>query len=93
MVDTSGEEHMKVNLNLNSDFHNFETRSRNDLHLPSSNLSLYQNGVFYSRIKLYNHLPINIENLTHDIKRFKKALKGFMLTNSFYSLDKYFTVN
>jgi hypothetical protein len=78
--------------NLNSDFHKIETRSRNDFHLPTSNLSLYKKGMFYSGIKLYSHLPINIKNLTHNTKQFKKALKGFMLMNSFYSLDEYFTL-
>ena len=41
----------------NSDIHRIGTRSNNDLHLPSTQLNLFQKGVYYSGIKLYNHLP------------------------------------
>jgi hypothetical protein len=42
---------------LNSDIHGFSTRYGNDFHLPSAKLKLFQKGVFYSGIKIYNHLP------------------------------------
>jgi hypothetical protein len=44
-------------------------------------------------IKAYNHLPINIKELSYDVKRFKLALKTFFQTNSFYSLEEYFNFN
>jgi len=75
---------------LNSDIHHIGTRHNNDLHLPSTHLNLFQKGVYYSGIKIYNHHPLSIKDLSHDIKCFKRALKGFIQLNSFYSLEEYF---
>jgi hypothetical protein len=75
---------------LNSAIHHIETRYNNDFHLPSTQLNLFQKGLFYSGIKMYNHLPLSIKYLSHDIKQFKQALKGFIQSNSFYSLEDYF---
>ena len=77
---------------LNSDIHHIGTRHNNDLHLPSTHLNLFQ-GVYYSGIKIYNHLPLSIKDLSHDIKCFKRALKGFIQLNSFCSLEEYFNSN
>jgi len=55
----------------NSNIHHIGTRSNNDLHLPSTQLNLFQKGVYYSRIKIYNHLPLSIKDLSRDIKCFK----------------------
>jgi len=51
---------------LNSDIHGFSTRFGNDFHLPSAKLKLVQEGIFYSGIKTYNHLPKTIKKLSHD---------------------------
>ena len=74
----------------NSDFHSFNTRSKQDLHIPIANLTIFQKGVWYSGIKAYNHLPITLKHLSHNIPKFKTALKRFLLTNFFYTLDKYY---
>jgi hypothetical protein len=39
------------------------------------------------------HLPINIKELSYDVKRFKPVLKTFFQINSFYSLEEYFNSN
>jgi hypothetical protein len=80
-------------LKLNSDIHWFSTRYDNDFHLPSANLKLLQKGVLYSGIKTYNHLPKTIKELSHDVKQFRLALKRFILSNSFHSLEEYFDIN
>jgi hypothetical protein len=74
----------------NTDFHSISTRHKNDLHLPSAKLKVFQRGVYFSGIKAYNHLPINIEELSYYVKRFKPALKTFFQINSFYSFLEYF---
>lgn len=61
----------------NTDFHSISTRHKNDLHMPSAQLKLFQRGVFYSGIKAYNQLPVNIKELSYDVKQFKPALKKF----------------
>jgi hypothetical protein len=80
-------------LKANTDFHSISTRHKNDLHLPSAQLEVFQRGVYFSGIKAYNHLPINIKELSYDVKRFKPALKTFFQINSFYSLEEYFNSN
>ena len=37
-------------------YHNFNTRQKNDLHLPRVSLTIYQKGVFYSGTKVFNAL-------------------------------------
>jgi hypothetical protein len=61
--------------------------------LPSANLKLFQKGVFYAGIKTWNHLPQTIKELSHDAKQFRLALKRFIISNSFYSLEEYFDIN
>jgi len=63
------------------------------LHLPSAQLKVFQRGVYFSGIKAYNHLPINIKELLYDVKCFKPALKTFFQINSCYSLEEYFNFN
>jgi hypothetical protein len=67
------------------------TRQKYNYHLPSSNLSLYQKGVYFTGIKVFNNLPQSIKNLSKDTKQFKSALKNYLHAHSFYSIDEYFT--
>jgi hypothetical protein len=53
-------------------------------------LSRYQKGVYLSGIKIFRHLPQSIKNLSWNVKKFKLAVKRFLLIGSFYSLDEYF---
>jgi len=76
---------------MNLDIHSFNTRFNHDLHIPVANLTVFQKGVQYSGIKAYNHLPPTIKQLSHDIPKFKAALKRFLLTNSFYTLEEYYS--
>jgi hypothetical protein len=41
-------------------------------------------------MKVFNYLLSKIQNFSHDTKQFKLALKSFILTNLFYTLDQYF---
>jgi hypothetical protein len=45
---------------------------------------------YYFGIKLSNHLPLNIEELSYNAKQFRKALRAFLHSKSFYTLDEYF---
>jgi hypothetical protein len=75
---------------MNSDVHTTNTQYRADLHPPWINLTIYQKGVYYSGIKIFSHLSQNIKNISWNVKKFKLALKRFLLMGSFYSLDEYF---
>jgi len=74
----------------NSEVHSFNTRHKSDLYPLSIKLTKYKKGVYYSGIKIFNHLPQNIKNLSWNVKKFKLALKRFLLMGSFYILDEYF---
>ena len=76
----------------NCEVHDFNTRFSQNLHLPSTNLSLVQRGVLFSRSKIYNHLPLNIKILSNDPDRFKFALKTYLAKHAFYSLDEYYNL-
>jgi hypothetical protein len=69
------------------------TRQKYNYHLPSSNLSLYQKGVYFTGIKVFNKLSQSIKNLNNDTKQFKSTLQNYLHAHSFYSIDKYFNVN
>jgi hypothetical protein len=58
------------------------TRQKYNYHLPSSNLSLYQKGVYFTGIKLFNNLPQSIKNFSNDTKQFKSALKNYLHAHS-----------
>jgi hypothetical protein len=73
----------------NSDIHSISTRYRYNLHVPNSNLSKYQKGVYYSGIKIFNNLPPDVKNLSHNVKMFKRALKEYLLSHSFYSVGEF----
>ena len=61
----------------NSEIHNINTRTKSNLYQPISNLTTYQKGTYYSGIKVYNSLPTQIKDLSHNRKQFKSALKNF----------------
>ncbi|PNF17558.1 hypothetical protein B7P43_G15556, partial [Cryptotermes secundus] len=83
----------KDKFKLNSDVYNMNTRQKYNFHLPSSTLSVYQKGVYFTGIKVFNNLPQSIKNLGNDTKKFKSELKNYLHAHSFYSLDEYFNVN
>jgi hypothetical protein len=75
----------------NSDVHTCNTRFNHNLHLPVANLTIFQKGGWYSGIKLYNHLPPMLKQLSHDTPKFKFALKKFLITNSFHAVEEYYS--
>jgi len=74
----------------NSQVNKINTRQTLDVYVPTANLTIYQKGVYYSGIKIYNHLPTAIKELSDDKNKFTLALKRYLLHNAFYSLEEYF---
>ena len=55
-----------------------DIRQRNYLYLPQTNLTIYQKGAYYSGIKTFNNLPLDIKNVAgNPPKKIKIALKNF----------------
>jgi len=78
---------------LNSQFHDINTHHNNNLHIPSTGLTLVQKGVAYSGCKIYNHLPRQIKNISNSVALFKSKLNKFLLRYAFYSVDEYYQKN
>jgi len=77
----------------NLEVHNHDIRSSKNFHLPVINLTIHQDGAYYTGIKIFNYLPTDIKNVANEIQVFKKILKQFLLDNSFYSIVEYFNAN
>jgi len=71
-------------------FWTVESKSLYTQHLPSVHLSKVQKGVYYLGIHVFNYLPARIKSLSVDVRKFKTALKGFLLERSFYTIQEYF---
>jgi hypothetical protein len=75
--------------------HGLNARSKNQLYLPTSNLSVFQKHTAFSGIRLFNSLPGTIQSLRNDRVRFKNNLLSYLMTNSFYTVAEFLehTVN
>ena len=66
----------------NMEIHSHNTRSANNLHVPTANITKYKKGTHYMGSKIFNHLPIRIKNLVNEKKGFlKKTLQRFLIEN------------
>jgi len=61
----------KIFFSTNNENHILDTRQRNNLYLPQANLTIYQKGAYYSRIKFFNILPLEIKNVAGNKKNLK----------------------
>ena len=77
---------------LNSDIHSFNTCNNSNLHIPGTNLTIFQKGVLYSGRKIYNKLPPHTKSLSNNLKRFKSLLKGFLMEHTLYSTDEFYQI-
>ena len=48
---------------------------------------------YYYGIKAFNNLPTYVKNLLQTKKQFKRALKEYLHSNSFYSLNEFYNYN
>ena len=54
--------------------HGINTRHNTDYTPPSSRVTVFQKGVFYFGIKVFNHLPSSIKNMSHEEKQFRLVI-------------------
>jgi hypothetical protein len=54
-------------------------------------LTAFKEGVYFMGMNIFNHLPTNIKILSNRIELFKPALNKYLLRQSFYSLEEYFS--
>jgi hypothetical protein len=73
----------------NSAIHSVNTRKRDHLHRPIANLSCFQESAYHAGIKIFNNLSSNLRSLTNKKVQFKVALKRYLNTCSFYSVEEF----
>jgi predicted peroxiredoxin len=73
----------------NSAIHSVNTRNKNQLHRPIANLSCFQKSAYYAGIKIFNSLPSSLTSLINKKAEFEVALKRYLITHSFYSVDEF----
>jgi len=78
----------KGDLKHNCEIHEYNTRSKYDLHTQSRNTSLLQNSVLHMGVRLYKCLPLKIKKLDN-FNQFRKEVKSMLLNNSFYTLEEF----
>jgi len=67
-----------------------ESQNNGEFAITRTNLTVYQRGVHYMGIKIFNNLPPNIKDISNNVKKFEICLKRFLHINSFYSIEEYF---
>jgi hypothetical protein len=75
-------------LTHNCEIHEYNTRSKCDLHTQSHNTSLLQNSVLHVGVRLYKCLPLKIKKKLDSFNQFRKEVKLTLLNNSFYTLEE-----
>ena len=76
-------------LHTNSSINKINTRYKNQLHVPSVRLSAVQRGTTYSAVNVLNILPARISGLKIGKIIFKSALRKYLLTPVFYSIEEF----
>jgi hypothetical protein len=62
----------------NYDSHNIWTRQCEDLHYPSTVLTLYKKDAYFMGIKIFNKLSSHLKELVKSPKIFKRTLKKIL---------------
>lgn len=73
-------EYLCKKLEYNRDFHNRNTRNREELRLPNIKTEFARKTIFYNGIKMFNQLPSEIRKQTQ-LNMFKKMVKNFVMEN------------
>ena len=75
----------------NSENYSIHTRHSNALHLPQTNLAIYQKGVYHSGVKIFHNFLSDIKNTIGNLKRFKRTIWHTLIAHSFYTLEEYYS--
>jgi hypothetical protein len=86
---------MKHKNYITSDFtrHNIQTRQSDDFYLPSSSVTVFQNGVYDTGVKVFNNLRLELKWLIESPMKFKVAIRTYLVLHCFYTLDEFFNLN
>lgn len=69
-------------------YHEYPTRHGSNLQYNIHRLEMFKENPYYMGTVLYNKLGNNIKNIT-SIKKFKSAVRQYLVSNAFYSVEEY----
>jgi len=75
---------------LNLENHTKSTRQFNNFYQPITNFTVYQKGVHYMGIRIFNNLPPYIKDISNNVRKFEIYLTQFLHIHYFYSIEEYF---
>jgi hypothetical protein len=75
----------------NSFIHNINTSHKHH-HRPNASLSYFKKCTVCAGIKIFKSLPPSTTILKNDKAKLTAALRKYLLTRSFYSIDEFFCV-
>jgi hypothetical protein len=75
---------------VNSEVYSINTTQHYNLHKPVSILTKYEEGIYYTGLRVYNNPPPHIKDTFDNPKNFELKLKQFLHLHSFYALEEYF---
>ena len=78
----------KGDIKYNYDFHEYNKRSKHDLHTQSCNTSSLQKSVLHMGVKLYKCLPLRIKKMD-GIKQFRREVKSILLKETSHTLEEF----
>jgi cyclophilin family peptidyl-prolyl cis-trans isomerase len=76
----------------NSMFHSHDTRNKSDWFITSHNTKLFEQSISDNGVLIYSKLFSAIESVK-SIKKFRKYLSTFYWEKSFYSVEKFMTID
>jgi hypothetical protein len=77
------EENVQTNLSL----HSIDISNKHHLYRLNANLSCFHKSTFYAGIRIFNSLPRSLTTLGNEEAQFKVALRSYLNTHSFYSVE------
>jgi hypothetical protein len=81
----NNQEHFQTNSVIDG----VNTKNKNHLHRPIANPSCFQKSAYYAGNKSFNSLPSSLTSLVNKRAQFKVALKIYLITRCFYSVDEF----
>lgn len=81
----------KNNYLINENVHTFNTRNKENFHIPLTRLDINKKSVDCLGLKIYNKLPSIIKH-SENIRKFKTSLKKYLQQYTIYSVNEFFNL-
>jgi hypothetical protein len=75
----------------NKVYHNYITCNNDGLETKSHRTSQFEASPYYSCVKIFNHISMNIKHLSLNL--FKKKLRSYLIEKCFYNIEEFFSNN